>query len=167
VRRLAGAPGQATLADGTIISIALARQLACDAELIPAVLGTDAAVLDLGRRARFATTAQRKALALHYHGCAFPGCTRPPGWTIAHHWKHWADGGRSDLTNYLPLCLRHHIVIHHGEWQIIRAGDGQYDFIPPTRIDPLQRPRRQPHLRREMADRRVQGRSPRAEGTSP
>jgi hypothetical protein len=148
MRRLAGAPGQATLPDGTVISIELARRIACDADVLPAVLGGDSAVLDLGRRVRLATADQRRALALHYRGCAFPGCSRPPTWTIAHHWKHWADGGSSDLDNYLPLCERHHTVVHHGEWEIVRGDDSEFDFLPPPRVDPLRRPRRQPHLRR-------------------
>jgi hypothetical protein len=148
LQRLAGVPGQARFADGTVVSIELARRIACDAEIIPAVLGSRSEVLDLGRAVRLATPAQRRALALHYRGCAFPGCTRPPGWTIAHHWKHWADGGSSDLANYLPLCERHHTVVHHGDWEIIRADDGEFDFVPPPRVDRFRRPRRQPHLRR-------------------
>ncbi len=46
--------GLGYLADGTPISPALARKLACDCDLIPAVpavLGPDGPVLDLGRTA--------------------------------------------------------------------------------------------------------------------
>ena len=78
----AAAPGDSVggglgyLADGTPISPALARKLACDGDLIPAVLGTDGAVLDLGRTHRLFTGATRRALALRDRGCAFPGVRR-------------------------------------------------------------------------------------------
>ena len=78
----AAAPGHSAggglgyLADGTPISPALARKLACDGDLIPAVLGTDGAVLDLGRTHRLFTGATRRALALRDRGCAFPGVRR-------------------------------------------------------------------------------------------
>jgi len=62
-----------------------ARLLACDARVIPAVLGGEGEVLDLGRETRLATTAQRRALALRDRGCVFPGCTRPSNWCQAHH----------------------------------------------------------------------------------
>ncbi len=65
--------GLGYLADGTPISPALARKLACDCDLIPAVLGTDGAVLDLGRTHRLFTGATRRALVLRDRGCAFPG----------------------------------------------------------------------------------------------
>jgi hypothetical protein len=148
LRRLRDAPGQARFGDGTVISLGLARRIACDAEILPAVLDGTCEVLDLGRAARSATPAQRRALALHYRGCAFPGCTRPPSWCSAHHVIHWSAGGPTDLDNLIPLCERHHTVVHHDGWDITRADDGEFDFTPPWRIDPLRRARRQPHLRR-------------------
>jgi len=57
---------------------------------------------------------------------------------------HWADGGTTDLDNLVLLCDAHHRVIHHHGWRIERADDGELDFIPPYRLDPQQRPRRQP-----------------------
>jgi hypothetical protein len=47
---------------GPPLSATLARQLACDAEIIPAVLGGDGAVLDLGRGTRLFTYSQRHAV---------------------------------------------------------------------------------------------------------
>ena len=111
------------------------------------MLGTNSELLDLGRTARLATPAQRRALALHRDGCAFPGCTRPTPWCSVHHIQHWADGGPTDLDNLVLLCDYHHRVIHHDGWTIQRATDRELDFIPPYRIDPQQQPRRQPPLR--------------------
>jgi hypothetical protein len=48
---------------GPPLSATLLRQLACDAEIIPMVLGGDGAVLDLGRGSRLFTYSQRHALA--------------------------------------------------------------------------------------------------------
>ena len=39
----------------------------------------------------------------------------PATWCEAHHVVPWADGGRSDLSNYALLCPRHHTWVHdHG-----------------------------------------------------
>ena len=86
------------------ISVAAARRWACDAAMIPAVLGGKGQLLDLGRATRTANPAQRKALILRDGGCAFPGCDRPPAWTDAHHVQWWRHGGRTDLDNLVLLC---------------------------------------------------------------
>ena len=64
------------------------RRLACEADIIPAVLGTESEVLDLGRRYRVASPAQRTALALQYGTCAFGWCDTPFGRTQIHHLTH-------------------------------------------------------------------------------
>lgn len=122
-------------------SVSALRRLCCEAKLIPAVLGGHGEVLDLGRGARLATTAQRAALALRDRGCAFPGCTRGPKWCTPHHWRHWADGGPTTLDNLVLLCARHHRHIHHTDWHM-RITHGVPEFIPPPRIDPRRTPRR-------------------------
>lgn len=113
--------GYATTAFGQPIAPGDARRIACDAGIIPAVLGSPSQPLDLGRRVRLATAGQRAALALRDHGCSFPGCDRPPGWCAAHHLIEWADGGNSDLDNLALLCTRHHTIVHrdhlHGRLQ--------------------------------------------------
>ncbi|WP_192756542.1 DUF222 domain-containing protein [Actinopolymorpha pittospori] len=71
---------------GPPLSATLVRQLACDAEIIPVVLGGDGAVLDLGRGTRLFTSSQRHALAERDgYFCHFPDCRRPEKWTEAHH----------------------------------------------------------------------------------
>jgi HNH endonuclease len=44
----------------------------------------------------------------------FPTCDRPMGWCEAHHVRHWADGGSTELSNLVLLCRRHHTVTHDG-----------------------------------------------------
>ncbi|WP_143261487.1 HNH endonuclease signature motif containing protein [Allokutzneria sp. NRRL B-24872] len=121
----------------------LLRQLTCDAEIIPVVLNGESIPLDYGRSVRTAPPPLRRALALRDKGCAFPGCDRPPAWTEAHHVLHWAEHrGPTDLNNMTLLCSHHHHVIHRGDWKIVFNDDGRPDFIPPTWVDPDQKPRR-------------------------
>lgn len=124
------------------ITAAQARRLACDAEIIPAVLGTHSEVLDLGRSQRTVNRAQRRILNLRDGGCIFTNCPRPARWTEAHHIKWWIFGGPTDIANLCLLCPEHHRLIHHSEWQIVMAADGHPECIPPTYIDPEQIPRR-------------------------
>ncbi|MFF0368977.1 MULTISPECIES: HNH endonuclease signature motif containing protein [unclassified Micromonospora] len=84
------------------------RRLACDAAILPAVLGGAGQVLDVGRQRRLVTGPLRRALVLRDGGCAFPGCDRPPRWCAAHHIDHWADGGPTSLDNAVLLCGHHH-----------------------------------------------------------
>ncbi|MEU7650372.1 DUF222 domain-containing protein [Micromonospora taraxaci] len=124
------------------------RRLACDATILPAVLGSTGQVLDVGRQRRLITGALRRALVLRDGGCAFPGCDRPPRWCAAHHIHHWADGGPTNLTNAVLLCGHHHRHIHHTEWTV-RLGDDEHpEFVPPAWLDPDQLPRRNHYHRR-------------------
>jgi len=87
--------------------------LACDARLIPAVLGTDGAILDLGRAARLASPDQVRYLRLRDGCCTFPGCERPPSWCEAHHLREWTeDLGETNVDNLALLCTRHHTDVH-------------------------------------------------------
>ena len=97
---------------GSLIAPETVRRLACDANVIPTVLGGRGEILDLGRSTRLATPGQLAALWLRDAGCSFPGCTTPAHWCDAHHLVHWADGGTSDLNNLALLCGRHHSVVH-------------------------------------------------------
>ncbi len=86
--------------------------MACDAQIIPVVLGGDSEPLDLGRARRLFTRGQRLALTLRDKGCSYPGCSIPPTWCDAHHVTHWANGGPTDLSNAALLCPRHHTHVH-------------------------------------------------------
>ncbi|MEQ8718490.1 MAG: DUF222 domain-containing protein [Acidimicrobiales bacterium] len=101
--------------DGNVLTPTELRRLACDAGVIPAVLGSDGEVLDLGRTARTPTPAQWDALVARDQCCTHPSCDAPPEWCDAHHIVHWADGGPTDLINLTLLCRRHHTALHNGE----------------------------------------------------
>ncbi|MEU4531432.1 DUF222 domain-containing protein [Micromonospora ureilytica] len=124
------------------------RRLACDATILPAVLGGTGQVLDVGRQRRLITGPLRRALVLRDRGCAFPGCDRPPRWCDAHHIRHWADGGTTSLGNAVLLCGHHHRHVHQTDWVVRLGDDGHPEFIPPAWLDPEQLPRRNHYHRR-------------------
>ena len=132
-RWLQAAVGHGTLDSGHLADAATVRRWACDAEIIPIVLGTKSEPLDVGRLARTATDAIRRALNLRDGGCAFPGCTRPPRRCHAHHIHHWLDGGDTDLDNMVLLCQHHHLVIHHDHWH--HPDDRRAALVHPPTLD--------------------------------
>ncbi|MPY97995.1 MAG: DUF222 domain-containing protein [Actinophytocola sp.] len=120
--------GQAMLGD-LPISAQQARYWACDAGVIPAVLGSEGEILDLGRNERLVTLAQRRALELRDKCCI--KCGRPPKWCHAHHIIHWLDLGPTDIDNLCLLCTACHRLIHHSEWRIEMRPNGIPLCIPP------------------------------------
>jgi len=144
--------GDAALDTGTPLSPAQVRRLACNAAIVPIVLGGDSAILDLGMAQRLFDRHQRLALALRDGGCIWPGCDRPPAWCEAHHIVAWADGGPTDLANGCLLCPFHHHLVHGADgWRIQLARDGIPEVIPPVRLDPDQHPRRHERLTRRRS----------------
>ncbi len=110
------------------LSPSASRTLACTAGIIPAVLDGDSRVLDLGRRARTATPGQRLALTVQQSGtCGIEHCDRPTTWADAHHWRRrWTDGGRTDLTDLVLLCRRHHTLTHLPGRTLTRQPGGRF-----------------------------------------
>lgn len=123
------------------VSAATLRKLACDADIIPVVLGGEGQVLDIGRASRTFPPHIRKAITARDKGCAFPGCTMPAPWCEAHHIEYWSRGGPTSAGNGTLLCSHHHHLIHKEDWHI-QVSDGIPWFIPPPHIDPHPRPRR-------------------------
>jgi hypothetical protein len=74
--------------------------------------------LDLGRTTRLANAAQRRALRAIYPRCAIPDCPTRFDHCKIHHVRWWRRGGRTDLHNLLPVCVRHHTAIHDQGWVI-------------------------------------------------
>ncbi|OIJ27136.1 HNH endonuclease signature motif containing protein [Nocardioides luteus] len=124
--------GIAQVLGGTPITAAEARRLACTAGIIPAVLGGDSEVLDLGRKERLFTAAQRRALLLRSATCEAEGCDIPGTWAEAHHWIEWANGGATDLANAALLCSHHHHRAHDPTYLHERLPNGQIRFTRRT-----------------------------------
>ena len=64
--------GAGLLDTGTPLSARAVRRIACDATVLPVLLGTDSIPLDAGRAARVFTKELRKAVELRDIGCTFP-----------------------------------------------------------------------------------------------
>src|SRR5204862_6308817 len=94
------------------------RRYACDAKIIPGVLGGPSQPIDLGRTTRVVSAALRRALTLRDRGCTFPLCDIPPHWCDAHHVVFRANGGRTDRNNTALVCGSHHTTAHHTDWRI-------------------------------------------------
>lgn len=132
-------PAAGTFAFTGPVAATTLRKIACDADIIPALLGTNSEILDLGRKTRLFTPAQRLALTARDQGCTFPNCTIPAPWCEAHHITYWSHGGHTNTTNGTLLCTHHHHLIHKEHWTITTTG-GIPAFIPPPHIDPTQTP---------------------------
>jgi len=98
------ASGTGDLVHGDSLSAAAVRRLACDAGIIPLVLGSNSEPLDVGTEERFVTRALRRALNARDKGCVI--CGAPPAMCEAHHVIHWADGGPTSLDNLVLFCKR-------------------------------------------------------------
>ncbi|MFD2078968.1 protein of unknown function [Actinopolymorpha cephalotaxi] len=125
--------------DGKPISAATVRRLACEADLVPVVLGGDGQVLDLGRSDRFFKEHQRRALAIRDGShCHFPGCQIPEPRCVTHHMTAWDHSGPTDLSNGVLLCRFHHVTVHHRGWLVRMGAHGHPEYVPPEWVDPQQ-----------------------------
>lgn len=117
--------------DGEALTAAQIRRMACDAEVVPIVLGGEGQPLDVGRRERLAGPAIRRAVVQRDRCCTFPGCGRPPSWCQVHHLVPWYAGGGTSVDNSTLLCQRHHTVVHRDQLAA-RLIDGQvvWDLTP-------------------------------------
>ena len=136
-RAVAGCPGprtggrQAALAEdgGIRVGQETARRIACDAATVTMRHGPDGDVLDVGRRTRTISPALRRALAARDGQCRFPGCAARR--CDAHHVRHWADGGKTALSNLVLLCRRHHRAVHEDGFQVRVDAGGVMTFLRP------------------------------------
>jgi hypothetical protein len=140
--------GVGRLDSGARVSPPVVRRLACDAQLLPIVLGGAGQVLDAGRARRLATGPLRRAMVVRDRGCAFPTCDRPPRWCDGHHVVPWTAGGPTRLDNLVLLCRQHHRLLHHGDWTVRIAADGLPEFLPPPVPGEPHHPRRNRYHRR-------------------
>ena len=110
--------------DGVPLPVSTVRRMCCDANIVPAVLGSNGEILDVGRAERTANRAQRRALRAMHRTCAHPDCTVGFSACRIHHVKWWwRDLGDTDIANLLPLCERHHHLVHEGGWDLAITAD--------------------------------------------
>lgn len=132
IERLLDGLGAAGLDTGDVITAAQARRLACNADLVPVVLGGQSEVLDLGRASRLYSAGQRKAMAIRDRRCRAEGCTIPAAWCEAHHLEPWSRGGRTDLADGVLLCSWHHHRAHDAVYDLRRLASGDVRFARRT-----------------------------------
>jgi len=126
--------GTAGILDGDLdagpnLSATAARRLACEANIIPVVLGGKGEILDLGRTRRLFSPAQRKAMRLRDKRCRAEGCTVPATWCEAHHEKEpWSQGGKTDLADGVLHCNWHHHRAHDPRYTTEKLPNGDIRF---------------------------------------
>ncbi len=127
---LGGLSSAELLADHQL-SPAEARRLACEAGILPVVLGGDSQPLDHGREKRFHTPGQRKVIFARDRTCRAEGCEIPANWCHVHHLTPWSKGGSTSVDDAMALCSRHHTAAHDTGYEATRTVDGRLRF---TRI---------------------------------
>src|SRR5262249_17977514 len=116
---------------GPPLAAATARRLACDGRLRLIAEGPDGSTIGVGRATRAIPASLRRALRARDGACVFPGCTSRR--VDAHHRRHWAHGGPTDLGKLVELCRHHHRLIHEGGYQVA------FDGLSATVTDPTGR----------------------------
>lgn len=106
--------------------------------------------LDLARRARVASRAQRVALRVMHATCIVPDCAVRYEHTEPHHVAWFTrDGGSTDLANLGPLCSCHHHAVHDHGWVLRLGRDRSVEvLLPDGRVLRAGSPR-QRHLDRQ------------------
>jgi hypothetical protein len=102
---LLGGEAAAKLDTGDRISASEARRLACEAGIVPVVLGGRSEPLDVGRAKRLHTGPQRVA---------------------------WARGGRTSVKDGVMLCPRHHTFAHDRRYRMQHSPAGKVSFTRRT-----------------------------------
>lgn len=109
--------------DGAVLPPASVRRLMCQGRITPIVVDQNGNPFNMGRQIRHANRRQRRALRALYRCCAFDGCEMVFDRCEIHHILPWDFGGLTDLENLIPLCSRHHHVVHEGGWKLDLASD--------------------------------------------
>jgi hypothetical protein len=121
--------GACELEHGPVLSPETTRRLGCDASVVR-ILERDGRPLSIGRKTRSLSPGLKRALRSRDRTCRFPGCDQHR-FLHAHHIKHWAQGGRTDLSNLIQLCSHHHRLVHEGGYSVERRGGGPVRFRRP------------------------------------
>ena len=108
------------------------EELACNAEITPAIYDTRGALLWQGHSKRTATSTQLKALKALYGGCF--ACGADFDICQAHHVKPVSEGGPTNVDNMVPACWGCHNKIHYFGWQV-HGPPGKRTLHPPDTVN--------------------------------
>jgi hypothetical protein len=91
-------------------------------------------ILDMDRRARTATRAQREWLTLAYATCAVDGCGHPAATADIDHWLayHGPSQGPTDVGNLHPFCGNDHVLKTRSRLGFERRPDGSVRVHSPA-----------------------------------
>ncbi|WP_405395432.1 DUF222 domain-containing protein [Microbispora hainanensis] len=95
------------LATGQVLPVSSVHRLARTSTLVRIVMNADGQVLDMGRKVRLATPAQRRAIFARYATCWIDGCPLPATMCQIDHADNWSTGGLTDLKLLGPACQFH------------------------------------------------------------
>ncbi|WP_211589367.1 HNH endonuclease signature motif containing protein [Microbispora sp. H11081] len=95
------------LITGQVLPVTSVHRLARTSTLMRIVMDADGQVLDMGRKVRLATPAQRRAIFARYATCWIDGCPLPATLCQIDHADNWSTGGLTDLKLLGPACQFH------------------------------------------------------------
>ncbi len=126
---LRGLPGL-ILATGQLLPVASVHRLARTSTLVRIVMDAGGQVLDMGRKVRLATPAQRRAVFARYATCWVDGCPLPATMCQIDHAEDWCSGGPTDLKLLGPACQFHNRdrYRHPARYTRRKIGDDRWAF---------------------------------------
>ncbi|MEU6428398.1 DUF222 domain-containing protein [Microbispora sp. NPDC046973] len=132
---LGTAPGL-LLATGQMLPVTSVHRLARTSTLVRLVMDADGQVLDMGRKVRLATPAQRRAVFTRYATCWIDGCPLPATMCQIDHADNWSTGGLTDLNLLGPACQFHNRdrYRHPDRYTRRKAGTDRWAFTYHHRI---------------------------------
>jgi Domain of unknown function (DUF222) len=99
--------------DGSPVHPVDADAITCDASMVAHTVTDDGEPLNLGRKTREWSSAQRRAISVRDGGhCRFVGCRFRH--CDIHHMRPWEAGGPTGIHNGFYECRRHHGMTHRG-----------------------------------------------------
>lgn len=110
----------------TLISGAVARQLACDASLRPLIVDRQGQLVAMMPKVRTIHPALRRAVFMRDRHCRFTGCRSRID--EVHHIVYYRHDGPTVLSNLVGLCWHHHHLIHDAGWRIEGDPGGRLTF---------------------------------------
>ncbi|WP_248965971.1 HNH endonuclease signature motif containing protein [Sphaerisporangium perillae] len=117
-------------ATGQLLPVGDVHRLARTSTLVRIVMDAEGQVLDMGRKVRLATPAQRRAVIARYATCWVDGCPLPATMCQIDHADGWAQGGPTDLANLGPACQFHNRdrYRHPDRYQRNRTGKDRWTY---------------------------------------
>lgn len=109
--------GGCEIENGPAFHLETGRRLCCDG-IVEVVLHNELGeAVGIGRKERKVPRWLLRQLKYRDGRCTFPGCESK--WFLhAHHIKHWADGGTTNLGNLVLVCTFHHKLVHEYGWKV-------------------------------------------------